>query len=119
MTNSSKISSLGTPLRPMWPKGEKGSVMIWRYFKPSRFTDFLNTGKIYFASAREFTDKFEGATAVLAPDLPEDPRYKGLSQIDSAFEELRRLTKISCWHIEKDESAAMWQLYADAGKGVA
>lgn len=93
--------------------------MLWRYFKPSRFTEFLSTGKIYFAAAREFTDKFEGATAVLAPDFPEDPRFKGLSQTDQAFEQLRRLTKISCWHIERDESAAMWQLYADAGKGVA
>jgi hypothetical protein len=80
------INAMGTPLRQVSPKAENGSAMLWRYFKPSRFTEFLSTGKIYFASAREFADKFEGATAVLPPDLPVDPRYKGLAPADKVRE---------------------------------
>ncbi|WP_321854662.1 DUF2971 domain-containing protein [Paraburkholderia tropica] len=92
---------------------------IWRYFKPTRFHDFLSTGELYFASARQFQDPFEGAVAVLPPGFPVDPRYTERGGTERAFEELRRLTKISCWHRAAYESDAMWQLYAGAWKGVA
>ena len=92
---------------------------VWRYFKTERFQDFLNTGELYFASARQFQDPFEGAVAVLPPGFSIDPRYSQPEHSEKAFEELRRLTKISCWHRASYESDAMWQLYAGAWKGVA
>ncbi|SEM52276.1 hypothetical protein SAMN05518845_13113 [Variovorax sp. YR750] len=92
---------------------------LWRYFKTERFLDLLNTGELYFASTRQFQDPFEGAVAVLAPGFPVDPRYAQLEFGEKAFEELRRLTKINCWHRASYESDAMWQLYAGAWKGVA
>jgi hypothetical protein len=92
---------------------------LWRYFKTERFLELLNTGELYFASARQFQDPFEGAVAVLPPGFPVDPRYADLEHGEKAFEELRRLTKISCWHRASYESDAMWQLYAGAWKGVA
>jgi hypothetical protein len=92
---------------------------VWRYLKPARFYDFLSTGELYFASARQFQDPFEGAVAVLPPGFPVDPRYTEREGSERAFEELRRLTKICCWHRATYESDAMWQLYAGAWKGVA
>lgn len=92
---------------------------VWRYFKTDRFHDFLSTGELYFASARQFKDPFEGAVAVMPPGLPVDPRYTERERTEWAFEELRRLTKICCWHRATYESDAMWQLYAGAWKGVA
>jgi hypothetical protein len=92
---------------------------LWRYLKTERFLDFLKTGELYFAAARQFQDPFEGAVAVLPPGFPVDPRYTDLGGSEKAFEELRRLTKISCWHRASYESDAMWQLYAGAWKGVA
>lgn len=92
---------------------------LWRYFKTERFLDLLKTGELYFAAARQFQDPFEGAVAVLPPGFPVDPRYTNLEHSERAFEELRRLTKISCWHRASYESDAMWQLYAGAWKGVA
>lgn len=53
------------------------------------------------------------------PGLPVDHRYAETSIGDDAFEELRRLTKVSCWHRASYESDAMWQLYAGSWKGVA
>ncbi|HNS19398.1 MAG TPA: DUF86 domain-containing protein [Sedimentisphaerales bacterium] len=73
----------------------------------------------HFPSARQFEDPFEGAVAVLAHDFPTDPRYPDLDYPDRAFEELRRLTKINCWHCADYESAAMWKLYASNRMGVA
>ena len=38
---------------------------------------------------------------------------------ENAFRELKRLTKINCWHRADYESDAMWKLHAEEGKGVA
>lgn len=56
---------------------------------------------------------------MLAPGFPVDPRYAQIESSEKAFEDLRRLTKINCWHRASYESDAMWQLYAGAWKGVA
>lgn len=92
---------------------------LWRYFKTERFVNLVDSGHLYFASAREFEDKFEGAVAVMPQGFPIDPRYAEMDRHEKAFEELRRLSKISCWHRASYESDAMWKLYADLHKGVA
>jgi hypothetical protein len=92
---------------------------LWRYFKTERFLEVLRCSSLYFSSARQFEDSFEGAVAVLPPGFPVDPRYAKQELDERAFEELRRLTKVSCWHRAAYESDAMWQLYAGSRKGVA
>lgn len=93
---------------------------LWRYLRPDRFLDLMSSGQLYFASARQFHDPFEGATAVLPPGTALDPRFLPQNEHgERAFEQLRRLTKICCWHRASYESDAMWQLYASAWKGVA
>jgi len=84
---------------------------LWRYFRAERFVGALQSRALRFPSARQFEDPFEGAVAVLPHDWPIDPRYGELDHGDQAFEELRRLTKISCWHRADYESDAMWKLY--------
>lgn len=92
---------------------------IWRYMRSARFDEMLKEKRIYFAPAHKFEDPFEGAVAVLPYDFPVDPKYSEMEPHEKAFAELKRLTKISCWHIEDHESVAMWKLYSDLGKGVA
>ena len=92
---------------------------LWRYLKTERFLEILESSQLYFASAWEFEDPFEGAVAVLPAGFPIDPRYADPDMFEEAFRELRRLTKISCWHRASYESDAMWRLYAGSRKGVA
>jgi len=92
---------------------------LWRYFKPHRLISSIITRSLYFPSARQFEDPFEGAVAVQPHDWPEDPRYDRMEGAEGAFEQLRKLTKISSWHCAGYESDAMWRLYAGDGKGVA
>jgi hypothetical protein len=106
-------------MQNIWARDIDPELPIWRYFRPHRFVEILNTSQLYFAAAKQFSDPFEGAVAVLPPDFPIDPRYPELSSMDRAFGELRRLTKISCWHVKSSECAAMWHQYGDQGKGVA
>lgn len=95
------------------------SELLWRYLKTERFISLVNSSSLYFAAATQFTDPFEGAVAVMPPDFPVDPRYSELNHGERAFKELKRLTKVSCWHRADYESDAMWKLYAGQSKGVA
>lgn len=92
---------------------------LWRYFTPERFHEAMSTRKLYFASARQFEDPFEDAVAVQPHDWPVDSRYGEMEFGEHAFEELRRLAKVSCWHRADYESDAMWKLYAGQRKGIA
>jgi hypothetical protein len=83
------------------------------------FGQALSEGKLYFASANQFIDPFEGAVAVQVNAPPPDPRYADMEAMEHAFFELKRLTKISCWHRAAYESDAMWKLYAGEHKGIA
>lgn len=92
---------------------------LWRYLKTVRFVSMIKDSSLHFAAATQFTDTFEGAVAVMPPDFPVDPRYAESCGEEQAFKELKRLTKINCWHRADYESDAMWKLYAGLGKGVA
>lgn len=95
-----------------------GDEQIWKYFRIDRFVSMLADSRIYFASANQFIDPFEGAVAVVTPPM-HDSRYAEMEAAERAFFELKRLTKISCWHRAAYESDAMWKLYAGEHKGIA
>ena len=112
-------SNLGDTVRIIGNQELNMSEPLWRHFKTERFMELLQSSQLYFASARQFEDPFEGAVAVLPPGFPVDTCYAKPEFGENAFEELRRLTKVSCWHRASYESDAMWQLYAGSKKGVA
>jgi len=92
---------------------------LWKYFRLERFLSTLRDSKIYFASTNQFVDPFEGAVAVQLNAASSDSRYAEMEGTERAFLELKRLTKVSCWHRAAYESDAMWQLYAGEHKGIA
>jgi hypothetical protein len=107
-------------IRRIWEDEEiEPTQRLWRYFKVNRFLQALRTSCLYFPSACEFSDPFEGATAVLRHDWPVDPRFAEPEQLERAFAALRPLTKITCWHRADYESDAMWRSYAAEHKGLA
>lgn len=97
----------------------EGGETLWKYFCFDRFLSTLTASRLYFASANQFTDPFEGAVAVQLNVPPPDPRYAEMETVERAFFQLKRLTKISCWHRAAYESDAMWKLYAGESKGIA
>jgi hypothetical protein len=94
-------------------------TVLWRYMETNRLVSMLDEASIYFAAAKQFGDKFEGAVFVQPPTVAPKPRDRLADHADNAFKQLTRLTKLNCWHISDFESNAMWGLYAKAGKGVA
>lgn len=106
-------------MRSVWKEEIDWSQLLWRYLKVSRFAEMLDRSQLYFAASTQFTDKFEGATAVLPPDFPLDPRFAPMDHMEDAYFKWRFLFKINCWHRAEYESNAMWRLYAEESKGVA
>ena len=96
-----------------------GNETLWKYFRLERFRSTLTESRLYFASASQFIDPFEGAVAVQLNVPPPDPRYAEMESVEHAFFQLKRLTKICCWHRAAYESDAMWKLYAGDHKGIA
>ena len=103
----------------IWENEIKGSENLWRYLTTERFVNLIECAHLYFAAANQFEDPFEGAVAIQPYDFPIDPRYQEGDTSERSFRELKRLTKINCWHLSDYESNAMWNLYADTRKGVA
>lgn len=103
----------------IWGNEIDWNGLLWRYLKVDRFCELVENSKIYFAAAAQFPDPFEGAVAVIPPNIPIDPRYHEMDPLERAFFDLKELTKINCWHRADYESDAMWKLYADTSKGVA
>ena len=106
---------------------KRKSLKVWRYLDLDKFTSLLEKRALYFASARQFDDAFEGSITRRHHEFQLKYSSNGFGvksdfyqkHISNAFYELTRLTKISCWHINEHESAAMWQLYLSEGKGIA
>ncbi|MGH8070624.1 MAG: DUF2971 domain-containing protein [Candidatus Entotheonellia bacterium] len=106
-------------MQDIWDNGIEWSEQLWRYLTTDRCVFLLESSLVYFAAATQFADRFEGAVAVQPHDFPIDPRYPELDTAEGAFRELKRLTKINCWHRADYESDAMWKLYAAQSKGIA
>jgi hypothetical protein len=105
-------------------------TVIWRYMTKPRFERLLE-GRLYFAAAHQFDDAFEGAIteserkrreAETDRVFPEDAATSRLhlATVSEAFADLRRMTKINCWHARDHENISMWDRYIGPGNpGVA
>lgn len=116
------------------PKNE--DTKIWRYMDFSKFVWMLENEALFFTNFKRFDDPWEGR-------LPYDnvkeicklhrQFNKNVSEeeaLDYAKNHVRKLNEvihnagdyyISCWHMSKVESIAMWKLYSDPqlNKGIA
>lgn len=98
------------------------SQKCWRYFKVDRFIESIENGYLYFASASQFEDNFEGATMIANSNIlnhTSERKNAIYNLVNDAFKGLQRLTKISCWHKSDYENFAMWKIYTIDNKGVA
>lgn len=96
---------------------------VWRYMNLAKFLDLLNSQELFFSRLGALTDKYEGAMST--PTMEEvqrllPPDYRMATRDDMRFTEvtyhlMRASTFINCWHMNTNESAAMWSQYARDG----
>ncbi len=100
---------------------------IWRYTDYAKFAATLDMGALFFPRASTLGDPFEGSfprpqqkiRIESLKGLPEE-RMAALLHTRSGFYKWQRnWMLVSCWHLNDQESAAMWTLYARASYAVA
>lgn len=104
---------------------------IWRYMDFTKFVSMIDNNALYFTGIEHLNDSFEGS---LTKKNIED-RHKFISLLEkNEFVKKRSIRKeqkepfhksirknvfVNCWHMNKEESAAMWKLYLKSDEGVA
>lgn len=124
---------------PYHIKLEDGAI-LWRYMSFEKYKSLLADKALFFCRADKFADPYEGSITKKEFEyrLSEDKfakeeavfgRYDSKFDLDLAkkkaegvaftHKKVRSATTVNCWHINNNESDAMWQLYLKDNEGVA
>jgi hypothetical protein len=97
---------------------------IWRYIDFTKFVYLITQQSLFFCRSDLLGDPFEGSCPAWDVEMRRLRVYKAWSadtlKTDSEFRKwLRGWTYANCWHMNQDESAAMWRLYAQSQEAIA
>jgi hypothetical protein len=99
---------------------------VWRYMDYDRVVEMIEGEEIHFHRSDSFSDPLEGSVPRAVRDMS-DKTYDEVAEdndnaketLRSAFERIRKVTFLNCWHLNTGESMAMWRLYGKSNKTVA
>ena len=101
----------------------KEKARIWRYMDFTKFVSLIEKKCLYFSRADMIGDPFEGsfskANIPFRDILYKDEEHVKAEDISEVYKLIREFTVINCWHINWQESAAMWKLYLKSNEGIA
>lgn len=101
---------------------------IWRYLDFTKFVALLDSRSLFFVTADQLDDPFEGKYSkknvemrkvVYKKLIPDEQIVKLGDTLNNFSDALKNFTVINSWHLSEYESAAMWKLYLKSGEGVA
>ncbi len=127
---------------PFFRRPTNQHVAVWRYMDFTKFVWMLDNKALYFPNALTLNDPYEGYyTEGMAPSkkseeifirmmLARENSPSSIARKD--HRELRGLYRyflkdlkvttelfyVSCWHMNEEESSAMWKLYTSRGDSV-
>ena len=117
---------MGKEFPPIYNSPPDLDIAVWRYMDIVKFVDLLSTRSLFFCRADLLGDPYEGTmshgtTTPIIDDLADkNQSMKGsIPSISAIREAYRHWAYVSCWHMNEDESAAMWSLYAQKSEAVA
>lgn len=105
-------------------------IPIWRYMDFTRYVAMLEEQGVFFARVDHLNDRFEGSipepSARQYEEVKRELRDAGVP-LDSAarlpYREMLRKVRpwvlVSSWHMNEQESAAMWTLYGHSENAIA
>ena len=109
--------------------GPADDTVMWRYMDFPKFMSLLESKSVFFLRGDLFVDKYEGTVPRRVIDnlsfykadtgeLVNVEESLG-GRISYTYEMMRKFVFVNCWHMNNFESAAMWELYATKGNGIA
>lgn len=109
---------------PVFTEPENPEIKIWRYMDFTKFVSMLENRGIFLARADMLGDPFEGSFSRenerMRPIVHKDLISRGYNPEDlkDYRQWLCSWMMISCWHMNENESAAMWKLYAKSNEAI-
>lgn len=111
------------------------NAILWRYISFEKYCSLLETSALFFCRADKFSDPFEGSILTREADYriseekhlaqqqnrdyDEQQARKNSEDMAGLHRKIISAVTVNCWHINKNESDAMWQLYLKNNEGVA
>lgn len=97
---------------------EDPNTIVWKYLDLSKFLDLLISKKLFMSRSDKFEDQYEGTFSEptfgeirkLAENNPDFLKY---------YKTHREKVAVSSWHINENESFAMWQIFTQNSEGLA
>ena len=89
---------------------------IWRYMDFSKYVDLLTTSELHFTRADKLEDPYDcGGMQFFGEQYKQfssaNPQVKERTRQVNTFERL--FVYLNCWHMNNDQSAALWKLYSE------
>ncbi|MBS1776610.1 MAG: AP2 domain-containing protein [Bacteroidetes bacterium] len=112
-----------TGIPSLFEEPADSSVKIWRYMDFTKFVYMLEKGALFFPQVDDLGDPYEGELSNANRKIRNFvyARAKNKSALGSLTKEIRRRRPnifVNCWHMNKNESAAMWRLYAKSNEAI-
>jgi hypothetical protein len=107
---------------PVFESPSDDSTIIWKYLKFPYFVSMLYTSSLFFAKPSSFEDPLEGfysnanvteMNEILEKSDEDSIIAQNIRTLFMASKRKRDETVLNCWHMNRDESAAMWKLYSE------
>jgi hypothetical protein len=93
------------------------TLVLWRYMDLEKFRSFLENQALFFCRADKFSDPFEGSLPRIEYESRNAWAGKDTQAIIDKHKYLKRSFIVNCWHINNNESDAMWRLYLKDNEG--
>lgn len=104
------------------PPDNQNSI-IWRYMDLSKLISLLEYKALYFARIDYLEDSFEGNWPKIDTNIVpiQAKSYKAtfIKSVKSMRDHFRQTTFVNCWHLNNEESMAMWKIYSRQNEGIA
>lgn len=116
------------------------NAILWRYMSLEKFESLLREQALFFCRADKFSDPYECSIPkkefeyrLSEEKFIDEERVfnrtdrkfdleiakKNANNLALTHKKIRKATTVNCWHINNDESDAMWQLYLKNNEGIA
>lgn len=109
-----------------------------KYYDLTKFLSLLSTKSLFFCRLDKLEDRFEGlttkgnrqarrnwyknfnasGTTLLDRQMTEDEIEKKIDEYCAFEKRFKGVNLVNCWNMDDKESAALWKIYSDNGKGI-
>lgn len=106
-----------------FPQPIDKNIKLWRYMDFTKFVAMLSSESLFLSRADKFQDPYEGLYSKATTNEIEKKNNHILNTSFKFIKELalqqKKWTYINCWHLNEQESAAMWSIYSKTNESIA